>query len=490
MKRFFVILLLLPSLSFGAFTEFYVQSGGSNLNACSTTGNTATYTSTAGNWVQATRVFTPTDGSTPASTVSVGMWVSVYLNAATVGTYVARITAVGAGVNGTITTDATAFTGSVPSNSTGGISVKVGGACLGPNAGSQYPLLSGHGALKNASGDMPRFNFKNDQTYSISTGITSNQNSIVLQGYGSSVGDAGRATIDTGTNTIKALSITGQSALIADFIFSSTQTSGTTDLASDTSSATWLRCVFHGARGSGLVLGNTDSMAVECEAYDNNKSNTSGFAGFRATIDGPRFYRCVSHDNTGSNTAGFGFASAGGSLHNCISDTNGGKGINIASGATATRVVISACDIYNNGSDGIAIATSASTMSFFIENTNLIKNTGAGINVTSTNGSYSGFVFNCGYGAGTQANGSADTLGALVSSGAVTYGTDLTPWVDGPNGDFRINLAAANWAGRGAFTETAASYAGTVGYPDIGAAQSKTGPGGTFSKETSAGYAQ
>jgi len=90
--------------------------------------------------------------------------------------------------------------------------------------------------------------------------------------------------------------------------------------------------------------------------------------------------------------------------------------------------------------------------------------------------------------AGTQANGSADTPGAIVQSGAVTYGSNLTPWVDPANGDFRINLTAANWAGRGAFTETASSYAGTVGFPDIGAAQSKTGSGGTFSKEVSYGF--
>lgn len=472
-----------------AFTEFYCQNGGSNLNAGSTTNNTATYTSTSGNWVQATRVFTPTDGSTPASTVSVGDWASVYLNAATVGVYIGRISAVGAGVNGTITIDATAFTGSAPSNSTGGISIKVGGACLGPNAGTQYPLLSGHGALKNASGDMPRFNFKNDQTYSISTGITSNQNSIVLQGYSSSVGDGGKATIDGSTNAIKLLAMSGQTSVVADLIFVSTASSGSNDIASDTNSTMWLRCVFHGGRGNGLSLGNAASIAIECEAYDNNKSNTSSNAGFKLGLSGATCYRCVSHDNTGSNTAGFQMNSVGGLLHYCIADTNGGKGVNIANGATAVRAMISACDIYNNGSDGIAIATSASTMTFFIENTNLIKNTGAGINVTSTNGSYMGYVFNCGYGAGTQANGSADTLGALVSSGAVTYPSNVTPWVDPANGDFRINLTQANWAGRGAFTETASSYSGTVGYPDIGAAQSKTGPGGTFSKESSYGFA-
>lgn len=455
-----------------AYTEFYCQNGGSNLNSGSTTNNTATYTSTAGNWVQATRVFTPTDGSTPANTVSAGDWVSVYLNAATVGTYIGRISAVGAGVNGTITVDATATAGAAPSNSTGGITVKVGGACQGPNGGSQYPLLSGHGALKNVAGNMPRFNFKNDQTYSISTGITSNQ-TCVLQGYSSSVGDTGRATIDTSTNAIKALAMSGGSSQVSNLIFVTTATTGTSDLASEASNGVWFNCVFHGSRGSGLVLAGVNASATECEAYDNNKSNTAGKAGFSLSLSQAvaACYRCNAHDNTGSNTAGFQISNSGAVLSNCIADTNGGKGIFVSSGGTATNCRIQNCDIYNNGSDGIAASTTTITVTFFIENSNLIKNTGAGINITSSTGFYNGYIFNCGYGAGTQANGSADTIGDLVQSGTVTYASNVTPWVDPANGDFRITLSSAKNAGRGAFAETAASYAGTIAYPDIGAAQ-------------------
>src|SRR6184192_2760283 len=89
--------LLLPSLVFGTFTEFYCQTGGSNLNAGSTTNNTAAYTSTNGNW-NGSSIFTPTDGSTPASSVSVGDFASVYLDAASVAVFVARVTVVAAGV--------------------------------------------------------------------------------------------------------------------------------------------------------------------------------------------------------------------------------------------------------------------------------------------------------------------------------------------------------------------------------------------------------
>jgi hypothetical protein len=151
-------------------------------------------------------------------------------------------------------------------------------------------------------------------------------------------------------------------------------------------------------------------------------------------------------------------------------------------------VSISQYDGYNNTGDAIKSSSNAGVITN-IRNCNFIKNGGKGIDVT-TNG-VGGRIDNNGYGSGTQANGSSDTISSLVASGtAVTYGSNLTPWVDPANGDFRINLAAANWAGRGAFTQTAASYAGAVGYPDIGAAQSKTGPGGTFSKESSYGFSQ
>jgi hypothetical protein len=58
---------------------------------------------------------------------------------------------------------------------------------------------------------------------------------------------------------------------------------------------------------------------------------------------------------------------------------------------------------------------------------------------------------------------------ASFETGAVTLGSD--PFSAASTGDFRVTLAAAKGAGRGAFTETQASYTGTLGYPDVGAAQ-------------------
>lgn len=134
------------------------------------------------------------------------------------------------------------------------------------------------------------------------------------------------------------------------------------------------------------------------------------------------------------------------------------------------------CDAYNNGSHG----ASCDANGIYVENSNFVKNGGLGISIAAGS---NGTVQNNGFGSGTAANTSGQvSTGATIAVDnltPVTYAADVLPWVDAPNGDFRVSLAAAKGTGRGTFTQTAASYSGTVGYPDIGAAQSQaSGSGG------------
>jgi len=477
-----------------AFTEYYCQSGGSNLNAGSTTNNTAAYTSTNGGWNGT--IFTPTDGSTPSSSISVGDIVSVYLDAATLGVWIGRVTAVGAGVNGTITTSATARAGSSPSSNAAGRSIKAGGAWKGPNgADASFPFsMTSLGNVINTSGDKVRINLKNDATYSVTaTGTWGGVAKCTIQGYTSTPGDLGKATIDAGTSVSSVVSGMAN-MVVADLIVTTSITSGSSAAFNvSAGSGTIIRVVVHGARGSGFNFSSAGAAytCIECEAYDNNKANGANEAGFK-TNGSTSFYNCISHDNAGSNASGFYIVASSdtAAITSCISESNGKHGIELSTSNIGCAVFISHCDFYNNGGDGINNpSTSLGSFSMYVKNCNFIKNAGAAINVTA-NG-LSGELWNNGYGSGSQANGSADVLKSVVNMGAdITYDSGVTPWVDPANGDFRINLTAANWAGRGAFTETAASYAGTVGFPDIGAAQSKTGTGGTFSKESSYGFSQ
>jgi hypothetical protein len=476
MKRLLLILLLIPSIAFGTYTEYYCQSGGSNLNAGSTNNNTATYSSIHGNWTNATGVFTPTDGSTPASTVSVGMWASVYIDGASVGVYVGRIGTVAAGVNGAITAN-TLGAGAKPANQTGTATIVVGGAWQGPNAASGFPFtLVSFGLNRDATAHAVRVNLKNDQTYSITSSITpstASNASYVVEGYTGSAGDGGRATFDGGTSTGTVLANAGPTGTAwQDVIFKTSITSGSTNLVNG-SGQTFIRCVFTGARNGGLVLtGSTPSHVIECEAYGNNTANAALVGAFVTSGSGNTFVRCISHDNTGSNTQGFAVQQGGVVIANCVADTNGANGILFSAASINGNLSILNSDFYNNTGDAINIASGSVPNSIWIENCNFIKNTGAGINNVPVNNW--GFVFNCGYGSGTQANG-ADTINNLMQSGTITYASGATPWVDPANGDFTNNLPASQGTGRGAFTETASSYAGTVGYPDISAAAANVG---------------
>lgn len=467
-----------------AFTEFFCRSGGSNLNGGALAANTepgtsAPYTSTNGNW-NGTSSFTPTDGSTPASTVNVGDFASVYIDGASTGVYIARVTAVAAGANGAITLSATAKGGTPPSSSATTRTIKVGGAWKGPNGSDTFPFGVIDGAMTDASADATRLNLKNDQTYNITAALNYTANTTVLfQGYTTTPGDGGRFTLDAGTSTIVPLTISGNRGMVVDFIIQNNGTTGTNaGLALAGGRVTALRGVVNNVRGAGIICQGLSTTVMECEVYACNSSNTALLGGFVST-SGALYSRCIAHDNVGSNNCGFVAQSVELNCVNCIADTNGRDGFQQTSNVALNLI---RCDAYNNGGNG----AQAGSFPNYIDSCNFVKNGGYGV-AGANNSSNNGTIINCGFGSGSQANTSGTTQigGATLEIGSVNYASGLTPWVDPANGDFRINLAAAKGAGRGSFTQTAASYAGTIGYPDIGAAQhldagGAAGPVGRF----------
>ena len=191
-----------------AFTKFNIISTGADTNSGSTTANGAVYTSTSGNWSTVTNQFTPTDGSTPASSINVGDWVSIYVNASAATSYVAQVTAVAAGVNGAITVSSTIDYGTPPTTATGTMSLKAGGAWASftpiANFGTATVPVSTEIDIKLA-------------TYTLSAGLTIALKGTALlplwyRGYVTSVGDldsppspassTSYPTISAGTNLV------------------------------------------------------------------------------------------------------------------------------------------------------------------------------------------------------------------------------------------------------------------------------------------------
>jgi len=445
------------------FTEFCCRSGGSNLNAGTRTGSStepgtaADLTYASGSWVAATGVFTVASGNPQSDGVAVGDFASVYANGSTVTGFVGRVTARD---TTTITVSLTAKAGTAPTDGTGNRTLKIGGAWAGPSGASGFPLTFLASACTNSSGHPPRINLKNDQTYSVTSGIapTTSQNSLTFQGYTSSYGDYGRAVIDGGTTgaSYVVFAPVTNSLICYDLIFSNNGSTGTAAGVNSSANCSYVRCVFRNFRGIGLFAA---AMAIECEAHNCGQGSSANGAFYAVGACS----RCVSHDN---GNAGFHTCTT---LLDCISDTNATDGFNMC-------VYIDNCDSYNNTSDGIKVPSGNQAL---IQNCNLIKNGAYGININAG----AVHIANCGFGAGTQANVSGKINAAAARQyqeiGSVDYASDVTPWVDPANGDFRISLASAKGAGRGTFTQTSSSYSGTAGYPDIGAAQAAASGGGS-----------
>lgn len=486
--------LFLAGSTLAAYTEFYCDAAnGSNLNGGSSTA-TSVYTSTNGNW-NGSSTFTPTDGSNPATAspaCTVGDFASVYLDGASVAVFIARITAVTNGTNGAITVSTTAKAGTAPTSGATGRTIKCGGVWKGPNAGSGFPIAFSGTTLSqatNSAGDQVRVNFKNNATYSITSGITGTSQSteLLLQGYNSSVGDGGKATIDGGGNNISILSI-GGNVDIFDFIISNVGVSaGTgTGVAGSGGNNSLFRVVVHDVRGGGIIFSsNSGTQLIECEVYNYNLSNTTANPGISQGVSSTT-KRCYVHDGSGSNCDGMqlNVGNQNSTVDQCILDTNGGNGILISGGSSASsHVIISNSDLYNNTGAGIKVGTAAGFYILHIENNNFLKNGTYGIDGGASFSRLFGYLYNNGYGAGTQANSSGNyhTTGGLIlddntgTNSRVVYANDVTPYTAPTTGNFSINLTTAEGVGRGAFTQTDGSNTGTVGYPDIGAAQAQIG---------------
>jgi hypothetical protein len=448
------------------FTEFYCQNGGSNLNSGSTDQNSAFYTSSNGGWNQSTGVFTPTDGTNPvAQGVAVGQFANVHLDGATLGTFVGRITAVVNAVNGTITVSISIAAGSAPTGGASGRRIKVGGAWKGPNGSEGFPFnMLNLGKLVNTSGDQTRVRFLNDADYSITAHMTqlAPAQPVVYEGYGTD-----RAVITGGASAIQLLTVSNQWSVWKNFKFRSAATSGSNDLVVDNGTHLWFNCVFDGARGCG-VRSNGASIFLECEAFDCNKSNISGNAGFLSSgSGGVKWVRCVSHDHLASNGRAFHIGPSN-ILVECIAANCGEHGVRLQWNSSC--VVIKNCDFYNLGGTGIFFTFNASDVSTtHIESCNFIK-TNRAININGTFAT--GFIVNCGYGSGTMANTNPSLIGSLLEFNAFTYPEGNVPWEDPDEGNFNINHIDAIGTGRGEFaTLNFPTFNLTKGYPDVGAAQ-------------------
>jgi hypothetical protein len=390
------------------------------------------------------------------------MFASVYVDGASVGVFVGRVTAVDDDLD-TITVSLTAKSGNAPSNGTGTRTIKVGGAWKGPNAAENFPFNFVQATMTNAAGDYPRINLLNvDGTYSVTASIAhANAGLIVWQGGTNAADDLGKATIDGGSAgaSYNLLNLTVNLNRFVDVIFNQNGATGSAvgvfaNMAAG-NIVTFMRCVASNMKGVGFQ-NNQVVRYIECESFGN------GGSGFNFNGASHEAVRCIAHNNTATN--GFQSNGSDGSCIDCVADTNTGPGFSITAAAEFTLV---RCSSYNNTTAGLLVNAASSVV--YAESCIFELNGTYGVNNNTSTSDV--VIAKCAF----RSNTSGETNGAIDATGSIT--ATASTMVDPANGNFTPATAEVKNAGRGAFTQAAGSYSSSsTSYSDVGAVQHLESP--------------
>lgn len=464
-----------------AFTNFYVQTTGSNLNSGSTNTDTSTFTYASGNWVASTGVFTVASGNPSSDGVAVGDFASVYANGSTATGFVGRVTARD---TTTITVSLTAKSGTAPTDGTGDRTLKIGGAWAGMSGSVSFPFGFVQSTMVDTSNNPNKIWIKG--TYNVTAAMThANVGPTWFEGYTTTIGDEGEFTIDGGTSGASYVVLTfGANVLgLANFIIKNNGATGSADLMSVTGNSCSLRngSLFNARR---CVLRATGNIKVcELEGYNGNISNSAGFGVFSFATAGSSIERVVCHSsNNGANNIGI-VLDTSLNLIDCIVFDIQGYGI---SSNGDTNQSFYNLTIHNTGNHNFYFSGGSQVMSSSFTNCAFFKSGGYGI-FYRTGGAlgHIGNMLNCVFGSGTEGHTSGnynEGLGqAMMSIGEITYTANQTPWTSPTTGDFSITSALLKGTGRGKYRITKAGLTQPTSYRDISAVQhqdSGSGSGG------------
>ena len=357
-----------------AYQDFYCQTTGSNLNAGTSTSDTAVVTVAGTCSYSGTNgvvTFTASSG-TPFSSVSVGQWASVCSSSDTITTFVSKILSIGgSGASITFQADdaplAYTYIGSFFSFNSGQFSsgssatVRVGGAWASPvpvlNATITGTINGGFNNLVANSVATPRLNIKSG-TYSSSVSWTfgisgaSSKSFVLWRGYATSPGDLDNSA-NPGTHPVLSFSSTANLIVLAYNRLENIDvtTSGTANpLVSVTGLGVMMtRCRVTATSGA-LTASGAAFNAWAC--YFATTSTTVTNTSCAANGGLPTFTQCVFQGGLYNVTASYTSA-----FLECVFKNSTSHNI-LASTASAGNV-FHRCTFYNSGttSDGILSAT-------------------------------------------------------------------------------------------------------------------------------------
>lgn len=292
------------------------------------------------------------------------------------------------------------------------------------------------------------------------------------EGYSTTPGDNGRATIDGGNTRVSCVR---QNNCNYNFLFNFVLQSATSE------------AVHYNDLGGNIFLFNC--RLLKGTATSPASINSAGFGDFNPTLIGceisgftgigsgagtkinpDRIEYCMIHDNTGDGIYGGGFRQVG-PIQNNVIYSNGGKGINMSGSVTLEN--ISNNSIHNNTSDGIYI-DGGSDGQVVIANNIITSNGGYGINIANAP-SGSTIVMTDKNFFYSNTSGEINNTARVVQLYPNITLTG-TPYTNSGSGDFSLNnTASAGAAVRSANPYNSFPNGSTTSYLDGGAIQKSGG---------------
>lgn len=446
-----------------------MQTTGNNLNAGSTTADLALATSTNGNWDTASaNRFVAAGGATPFLAVTVGMYASIYLDAATSAVFVSKITAVDVGGTYIEVSKTANKLGTAPTAGATGRSCKVGGAWAGTAINSLFGAVT--------IDQSTRVNIKAG-SYSYTASVTFSTNGTTafplwFRGYNTTPGDLddysvltkpaftgtsnGRLLFSGTFNTISGLDISSTGAVASPAVSSggvntfhrcrirhTNANSGSNAFTTSGNFVTLSCCYFGATSSANIVLLGTNSARVFGCIFSGG-ANAIQWAGLSGTV----------------------------TVTSCVFRSIGAEGFNL-SAITSANILVDSCTFYSCGSHAIEFATVPSGL-IQITNCNFWAITGYGINSSAGT---TGVVFRAGNdfrscSAGDE-NGFGDTPGSAGTSGQKWGSQDetLDPWTSTTDMTPRVYSLAHQMALPRTF-----EYEPYNTYADVGAVTSQNTP--------------
>lgn len=410
-----------------AITNLYIQSGGNDMNAGTSTANAADVTSTNGSWDITADTFIAT-AATPFSAVTTSDWVSIYVDGTTSGAvYVAQVVSVNSG-GLSVTLSTTAKYGTKPSASATGRSAKVNGAW----ASELAPVTMSTSVIPAAT----KVNWK-QATYTIVASRTiawagATTKPLWFSGYNTTPGDLDADTTNALSKPVLALNSTFQLTTSGTYqIWSSFSITGSI------SDWPW-------------SFGGTNSYMVRCRV-DNASSNSLAYA-LLLNANGVSCYYCWFRSPTTATSKGVIFFNAANiSIIGCVAEGGGLAGFNVGSqsGVISTSIALNNTGsgillstgnahierntIYNPTVDGIKWSGTPGGTTLNSIVSNLLSNCG-GYGVNNASGTATGNIrrscndyFSCTSGSENGFGDWPSFFGQTDSSAVVTSSTDMTP---------------------------------------------------------------